>query len=51
MDDYLLIIDPLRHIIDATNVEETGDRYNEGFVDGLDFCISTLSVMWERNNE
>ena len=35
-------IDHWRLIIDATN---TDSRYNMGFVDGLEFCISHLSTM------
>ena len=35
-------VDHFRLIIDATN---TDSRYNEGFVDGLEFCISHLSTM------
>ena len=35
-------IDHFRLIIDATN---TDSRYNMGFVDGLEFCISHLSTM------
>ena len=32
----------MRSIISATN---TNNSYNEGFVDGLEFCISTLATM------
>ena len=35
-------IDHFRRIIDATN---TDSGYNEGFIDALEFCISTLSTM------
>ena len=35
-------VDHFQLIIDATN---TDSRYNEGFVDGLEFCISHLSTM------
>ena len=35
-------IDHFRRIIDATN---TDSGYNEGFIDALKFCISTLSTM------
>ncbi len=34
--------DHLRSIIDAT---DTKDRYNEGFADGLEFCISHMATM------
>lgn len=40
-----MIIDAIEHfrnIIEATNTKE---KYNEGFVDGLEFCISHLSSM------
>ena len=43
-------IDHLRNIIDAT---ATDNEYNEGFYDGLEFCVNTLattpSVQPERN--
>ena len=45
MDDLIsrqAAIDHWRLIIDATN---TDSRYNMGFVDGLEFCISHLSTM------
>ena len=45
MDDLISrqqAIDHWRLIIDATN---TDSRYNMGFVDGLEFCISHLSTM------
>ena len=35
-------IEHFRRIIEATDTEE---KYNEGFVDGLEFCISHLSSM------
>ena len=35
-------VDHWRRIIDATN---TDSRYNMGFVDGLEFCISHLTTM------
>ena len=35
-------IDHFRRIIDATN---TDSGYDEGFIDALEFCISTLSTM------
>ena len=41
-----MIIDAIEHfkrIIEATT--DTEKKYNEGFVDGLEFCISHLSSM------
>ena len=35
-------IDHLRRLIDATN---KGCEYDEGFIDGLEFCISYMSTM------
>ena len=40
--DRQAAIDHWRSIIDAT---DGGDRYDMGFVDGLEFCISDLSTM------
>lgn len=40
--DRQAAIDHWRSIIDAT---DECDRYNMGFVDGLEFCISHLSTM------
>lgn len=40
--DRQAAIDHWRSIIDAT---DEGDRYNMGFDDGLEFCISDLSTM------
>lgn len=40
--DRLAAIDHWRSIIDAT---DGGDRYDMGFNDGLEFCISDLSTM------
>ena len=44
MDDLTrqAAIDHWRSIIDAT---DESDRYNMGFVGGLEFCISDLSTM------
>lgn len=45
MDDMVsrqAAINHLRSIIDAT---DTKDRYNEGFADGLEFCISHMATM------
>lgn len=39
--DRRAAIDHWRSIIDAT---DNGDRYDMGFVDGLEFCISDLST-------
>ena len=41
-----IIIDAIEHfkrIIEATT--DTEEKYNEGFVDGLEFCILHLSSM------
>lgn len=40
--DRLAAIDHWRSMIDAT---DGSDRYDMGFIDGLEFCISDLSTM------
>lgn len=46
--DRQAAIDHWRSIIDAT---DEGDRYNMGFDDGLEFCISDLSTMLSAEPE
>ena len=41
-------IEHFRNTIESINTEE---KYNEGFVDGLEFCISHLSSMLNTGNQ
>lgn len=45
IEDYEtnIICDAIQHFRNIVEATDTEEKYNEGFVDGLEFCISHLS--------